>query len=213
MIEETRDFFRFIVPTDDWSSTCGGFGSPGWPSRRLATANWWSPCLKGRTKKTARTAIFELRSLFLYSNSSTKQTYGHGDMELTREQRLEIENPDWELMRAERPQRQEMGRKGAWRRSALTMQSLSQCSFALLITGGSLISLLPRTLCTLHPITSYLLHNLVDSSAIGPSGRSAPALPAGHEPPFVAWYHLHHPVDSSAAVHQGALDLTDRDRS
>nr|GMD06959.1 Transcription factor YY2 [Ipomoea batatas]GMD30302.1 Transcription factor YY2 [Ipomoea batatas] len=43
-----------------------------------STTNWWSLCLKGRTKKTARTAILKLSTLFLYSNSSTKQTCGHG---------------------------------------------------------------------------------------------------------------------------------------
>nr|GMD51469.1 Transcription factor YY2 [Ipomoea batatas] len=43
-----------------------------------STTNWWSLGLKGRTKKTARTAILKLSTLFLYSNSSTKQTCGHG---------------------------------------------------------------------------------------------------------------------------------------
>nr|GLL37929.1 uncharacterized protein LOC109147102 [Ipomoea trifida] len=72
----------------------------------------------------------------------------------------------------------------------------------------SLISLLPRTLCTLHPITSYLiLNNLADSSVTGASRGARPVMSPG---PFVASYHLHHPVDSSAAVHQGALDPTDR---
>nr|GMD04100.1 Transcription factor YY2 [Ipomoea batatas] len=71
LVRRSRDFWNYadVLIEETRDSSASLFRS---------TTNWWSLCLKGRTKKTARTAILKLSTLFLYSNSSTKQTCGHG---------------------------------------------------------------------------------------------------------------------------------------